>query len=321
MRILNYTLLIAYLVIVALPSKAQQLPYYTQNKSNSFMINPAITGTKRLVDARLNYRAQWVGYDDAPRTMTFSLHSRFLKGKVGAGLYMMQDNIGPMKQFKIGGTAAFHLRFPDCELSAGIGGNYGKLTLIGDKLFLHNTQDPSINQFITDKTWVGDLNAGVYLYNDRFHVGMSGYQVLQSTAEFYKSDTTKKGLFKYATHVNFSLGYNYAQNPDFIWESTLFATYVNGAPFNLDYTLRLHVREQFFGGISLRLRDAVAIHLGVSFLEAFQISYSYDLLISKFRNQSSGSHEVMLVFSSNIFNKRHGRISDKFLRQRYGYLF
>jgi len=321
MKQINSKLLFIVVFFVSIKITAQQLPYYTQNKSNAFMINPAITGTKRLVDARLNYRAQWVGYDDAPRTCTFGLHSRFLKGKMGAGLYFMQDNIGPMKQSKIGATYAFHIRFPDCELSAGLGGNFTRHTLIGDKLFLHNTQDPSINQFLTDRTWAGDLNGGIYLYNDRFHVGMSAHQALQTTAEFYKNDTTKKGLFKYATHVNFSLGYNYAQNPDFIWESTLFATYVNGAPFNLDYTLRLHVKEQFFGGISLRLRDAVAIHLGVSFLNDFQLSYSYDLLISKFRNQSSGSHEVMLAFSSNIFTKKHGRISDKFLRQRYGYLF
>ncbi len=302
-------------------SQAQQLPYFTQNKSNAFMINPAVTGTKRLVDARMNYRLQWVGYEDAPRTYTFAAHSRFLKGKMGAGLFFSQDNIGPMKNTRVGGSYAFHIRFPDTELSVGIGGNASKHSLNGEKLFLHNTQDPSINQFLTNSTWTGDLNAGVYLYNDRFHVGLSGYQVLQSTAEFYKNDTTKKGLFKYATHINFSLGYNYAQNPDFIWESTLFATYTNGVPFNLDYTLRLHVREQFFGGISLRLRDAVALHLGYSFLENFQISYSYDLLISKLRNQSSGTHEIMLTFSSNIFTKKMGRISDKFLHQRYGYLF
>lgn len=309
------------LFFVSSLSEAQQLPYYTQNKSNAFMINPGVTGTKRFMDARLNYRAQWVGYDDAPRTTTFAVHSRLLKGKLGAGLFFMQDNIGPFKQSKFGGSAAFHIRFPDTELSAGIGGNFGKISLNGDKLFLHNSQDPSINQFLTDKTWTGDLNAGIYLYNDRFHVGMSAYQVLQSTAEFYKNDTTKKGLLKNATHVNFSLGYNFAQNPDFIWESTIFATYVNGAPFNLDYTLRLHVREQFFGGVSIRFRDAVALQLGVSFLNDFQVSYSYDLLISKLRNQSSGSHELMLVFSSNVFTKKLGRINEKFLRQRYGYLF
>ena len=81
---------------------AQQLPYYTQNNSNGFMLNPGITGTKRLLDARINYRMQWVGYDGAPRTTSIGLHSRFLKGKMGAGLYFMQDKVGPAKQSNLG---------------------------------------------------------------------------------------------------------------------------------------------------------------------------------------------------------------------------
>src|SRR4051812_45521254 len=80
---------------------AQQMPFYSQYRSNMYMLNPGITGTKRLIDARINYRAQWVGYDDAPRTTSVSVNSRFMKGKMGAGIYMMQDNIGPSKQMNI----------------------------------------------------------------------------------------------------------------------------------------------------------------------------------------------------------------------------
>lgn len=313
--------LVLSFVSCALSIVAQQMPYYTQNKSNAFMINPAIAGTKKLVDARMNYRMQWVGYEDAPRTYSLGLHSRFYKGKMGAGMYLMQDNVGPAKQMNLGAAYAFHIRFPDVELSAGLAGNFTKYSLIGDKMFLHNRQDPSIDQTLTNSTWATDASAGIYLYNDRFHLGLSGMHVLQSTAEFYKNDTTKKGLVKYATHANFSLGYNYSQNPDFVFESTLYGNYVAGAPLMLDYTLRLHYRQMVFAGFSLRLRDAVALHLGATIMEDFQVSYSYDILIGKMRNYSSGSHEIMLAFSSSIFKQKKGRSTDKFLHQRYAYLF
>lgn len=302
-------------------SFSQQMPYYSQFKSNMFMINPAVTGTKRLVDARLNYRMQWLGYDDAPRTTAFSLHSRLMKGKLGAGMYVMQDNIGPSKQMNLGGSCAFHIRFPDVELSAGLAGNFTKYTLLGNKMFIHNSQDPAVDQHVTNSTWVPDANAGIYLYNDRFHVGLGALHMLGSTAEFYKKDTLKKGVIKYASNINFTLGYNYAQNPLFVFESTVFGSYVIGVPFNLDYTLRLHYDQKMFAGFSIRLRDAVAIHVGVTVLEDYQISYSYDLLIGKMRNYSSGSHEIMIAFSSSIIKKRKGRVNDKFLHQRYGYLF
>jgi type IX secretion system PorP/SprF family membrane protein len=300
---------------------AQQMPFYTQHRSNNFMLNPGVTGTKRLIDARLNYRMQWLGYDGAPRTTSFAVHSRLAKGKMGAGLYLMQDNIGPSKQMNLGASYAFHIRFPDCELSAGLAGNFTKYTLDGSLITLHNTQDPAIDQTVANSTWVTDGMAGIYLYNDRFHVGISGLHLLSSKAEFYKDDTTKNGNITYRPHIYFTLGYNYSQNSDFIWESTVYANYVKGSPFNLDYTLRLHIREQLFAGVSIRLRDAVALHVGYSFLEDFQISYSYDLLISKLRANSSGSHEIMLVYSSNIFKGRHKGVKDKFLHQRYGYLF
>jgi type IX secretion system PorP/SprF family membrane protein len=317
-HLLQYFILFCLAISAA---TAQQLPYYTQNKSNAFMVNPGVTGTKRLLDARVNYRKQWVGYDGAPTTTSIGLHSRFFKGKMGAGLYYMQDKIGPQKQSNIGASYAYHIRFPDCELSAGLAGNFTKYTLIGTDIFLHNNQDPAIDQTITNSTWVTDASAGVYLYNDRFHVGVSGLHVLQSTAEFYKADTTKKGIIKYTTQGNFTLGYNYAQNPDFVWESTLYAMYVKGAPMFLDYTLRLHIKQMVFTGISVRLRDALALHVGYTFLDAYQISYSYDFQIGGLKRFNSGSHEVMLAVSHNIFTKKRGRVNDKFLHQRYGYLF
>jgi type IX secretion system PorP/SprF family membrane protein len=299
---------------------AQQLPYYTQYKSNDFMLNPAITGTKRLIDARLNYRMQWVGYTDAPRTESFSLHSRFMKGTMGAGLYVMADQVGPSKQTNIGLSYAYHIRFPDCELSVGVAGNYTNYTLIGDKITLHNSQDPAIDQYITNSTWVPDASAGIYLYNDRFHLGLSALHILESTAELYKADTTKKGLIRYATNVNFSMGYNYSQNHDYIWESTLYGNYTIGAPFIFDYTLRIHYKEKMFAGASVRLNDALALHVGATFMEYFQVSYSYDFLIGKLKSYSSGSHEIMLVFSSDLSKNKHNK-NDKFLRQKYQYLF
>lgn len=285
------------------------------------MLNPGVTGTKRLLDARINHRTQWVGYDGAPTTTSFGLHSRFFKGKMGAGLYLMQDKIGPQKQTNLGASYAYHIRFPDVELSAGLAGNFTKFTLIGTKMSLHNNQDPSIDQSISDFTWASDATAGIYLYNDRFHVGASGMHLMQSTAEFYKADTTKKGTFKYATHVNFTLGYNFSQNRDYVWESTLYGSYVKGAPMMLDYTLRVHFFEQFFTGVSIRLRDAIGLHAGYTFFGSYQISYSYDIQMGGLKRYNNGSHEIMLSVSHNIFQTKKGRDNSKFLNQRYGYLF
>ena len=159
------------------------------------------------------------------------------------------------------------------------------------------------------------------MYNDRFHVGLSALHALQSEAIFYKADTAKKGVVRYINHLNFSLGYNFSENKDYVFENTIYGSYIAGAPFNIDYTLMLHYKEKISAGLSLRLRDAVAIHVGAVFLNDFQVTYSYDLLIGKLRNYSSGTHEIMIVYSSNIFKSKRSGINEKFLHQKYGYMF
>ena len=295
---------------------AQQLPYYTQFKTNMYMLNPAITGTKRTIDVRLNDRMQWVGYDGAPRTEGFSLHSRFYKGKMGVGMSVVKDQIGPSTQTAIAASYAYHIRFPDVELSLGAAGNLTKYTLDGSKITLHNNQDPAINQGTSSYDWVPDASFGAYLYNDRFHVGISALHFIQSKAEFYKNDSAKKGIIKYATHANFSVGYNYSTNPDYVLENTIFVNYVAGTPLMLNYTVRLHYLSKFFAGVSLRPGDAIALLVGATFFDNFQVSYSYDILMSKLSPYSHGSHEIMLSYSHNLHINK-----SKFIHQRYAYMF
>lgn len=308
--------------LVPLFMNAQQLPYYTQFKSSSFMLNPAVAGTQGTIYASMNYRMQWVGFEDAPRTSGLSVNGRMFDGQLGAGLYMMQDEVGPSRQTNYGASCAYHIRFPDCELSAGLAGNYTKYTLIGSKISIHNSQDPSIDQTVNYNSFVPDASAGIYLYNDRFHIGFSALHLLQSKAELYKNDSTKKGFIQYATQVYATLGYNYSQNPDYLFENTLFVNYVKSVPLMLDYTLRVHYRSKVFFGASVRLRDAIAIHLGATIMERFQVAYSYDILVSKFRNYSSGTHEIVLKYSFNrVFSDKNNPMKKKFAHQKYNNLF
>lgn len=317
----NYITSFLQLICWLLPfaAAAQQLPYYTQFSSNLFMLNPAVAGTKGHINAAINYRMQWVGYEDAPQTAGVSLHSRLANGKMGLGAFVLQDKVGPSQQTNIGGVYAYHLRFPDCELSAGLAGNYTKYTLVGNKMNIHNTQDPAVNQFVDNSTGVMDVNAGLYLYNDRFHIGLSALHALKSQAKFYKGDSIKDGTIKYITQFYSTLGYNYSLSQDYIYENTLFVNYIKGVPLMVDYTLRMYLKQRFITGFSLRIRDAIALHAGVTF-DNFQVTYSYDLLINRIRSYSSGSHEIMIKYNFNRYDdNKNGARAGKFAKQKYSF--
>ncbi len=131
-------------VVLLTSVKAQQMPDYTAYPSVLFQINPAYTGTKGTLDARINYRKQWTGFSGAPETQFIGIHSRLWKGRIGIGTTLYKDEIGPSTMFDYGFNAAFHLHFPDVEFSAGISFRFNKYTMNTSGMTTHWEGDPAV---------------------------------------------------------------------------------------------------------------------------------------------------------------------------------
>lgn len=297
---------------------AQQLPDFTGYPSMMFHVNPAYTGTRGTLDARVFYRKQWVGYENAPVTQFIGVHSRLWKGRIGIGGTLYKDETGPSTRFDYSFSAAYHLHLPDVELSAGFGMNFNKYTWDGTKVTTHWTGDPAVNYAITDYDKTRNVSAGILLYNDRFHFGLGVLNVVNNHAEFYGDDTTHKAIVNFSPHYFFTCGYNFNGNPDYVWENNLLGEYVSGLPMTIHYNLRVHYREKIMGGITWRMKDAIALQAGYLFLGQFQVIYSYDIGINALRKGHNGSHEFMLGYRFD-FNKKKGGYHSfgDFQRQKY----
>ncbi len=300
---------------------AQQYPWWTQYTSQPTLLNPGFCGTKRLVDVRVSYRNQWTGFEGSPKTYALSLNSRLLKGKLGVGGFLFKDDISPFRNFSTGLTAAYHLKFPDSEFSFGVQGNYLNQSFIGNNITVRNQQDKALNLSATDKSNAFEASAGFVYYNDRFHLGIAGNNLSSSAFEYYKTDTIKTGKYKNVPHYSVSAGYNFAENIDYTFENTVMVVFVPGVPSIFDYTLRFHMKKMLMAGFSFRLKDAVALQLGCTIKNDCQVVYSYDLLTSPLRSYQKGTHEIKLVFSSNLgTDKRKRGFNNRFLKQRFQYL-
>src|SRR5690242_7653427 len=73
---------------------AQQRPMQTLYMYDPLLINPAYAGTQVQLSATAIYRNQWVNFPGAPKTFTTTVHSGFLKSRVGVGLIAGRDEIG-----------------------------------------------------------------------------------------------------------------------------------------------------------------------------------------------------------------------------------
>lgn len=287
------------------------------------MLNPAVVGTKRIVDVRLNYRDQWVGFDGAPVTMGISGNSRILNGSMGVGAAYYSDKTGPSKRSDFSLGYSYHAHFDDVELSVGAAGHMMSYLVDGTELHMHIPFDNTIDLTATQRKKIYDLSAGLLFYNDRFHIGLSVLNIAEPSVNYYpSSDTVHKTNIAMVPHVYGSVGYNWSGQEDWIWENSLQVVYVAANPMTIDYNLRIHYKQKVFGGVSLRLGDAIALHAGFTFLNDFQFSYSYDIVTSVLKAYESGTHEIMLAWSSNLgADKRKKYDSGRFKRQKYGYMF
>jgi type IX secretion system PorP/SprF family membrane protein len=300
---------------------AQMYPWFTQYRSNMYLYNPAFCGTKRFFDFRMFYRNQWDGFPGAPKTYAASLNMRLAKGKVGLGGFAFSDQIGPFKTTYAGGTFAYHLRFDDVELSFGIQGIYMNQTFDGSKVTLHNSVDRAIDVTSSSTIKGNDGSAGLVLLNDRFYIALGVNNLIGKEMIYYQNDPSHLGKYKNEPTITAGAAFNYAENKDYTFENSIMVLHTSGVPMYFDYTLRLHIKQLLLTGISVRLKDAIAIHLGVNLKNQVQIAYSYDIVTSPLRKYNSNSHEISFVFSSNMGRdqKKKG-FNNRFLKQKFQYL-
>jgi len=301
---------------------AQQYPFWSQYRSNLFMMNPAAAGAKKDVDFGLVYRDQWVGMAGAPKTLSASLNGRVAKGKVGLGGFIFQDKIGPYSYLSVALAAAYKIKFPDVALSFGLNGSYNSQGINGASLTYQNSQDLAmLNVTATPRATAFNAAGGVMLYNDRFHIAISVNNLAGTTFNYdISQDNPKRGLYKTVPHFCASVGYNWSGNPDYIWENNLMSVIVAGAPILIDYYLRLHIKNAFFFGAGIRVSSAVVAQLGYTFPKWGQISYSYDYTTNKLNSYNSGSHEIRLSFYFEKEKRRRGRGTGEFIHQKYQYM-
>jgi type IX secretion system PorP/SprF family membrane protein len=299
---------------------SQQLPSYTQSSNYYIAYNPAFAGVKKNINVLLDYRDQWDGFEGAPVTQSFMIDSRMLKGKVGTAGSVVTDETGPYKKVTYTLDMAYHIHFSDVELSLGVAGSETKMFWDSRLVSVHNSGDPAVDRNLVDAKWVPNASFGALVYNDRFHFGLSYVNMLEEHANFFSQIPGYKAKVTTQGNYYFSVGYNYSANPQYIWENNLVAMYSKGSPINIEYNLKLNMKKLVFIGADIRLGDALAVQAGVIIMGMIQIGYSYDFVTFPISRYQAGTHEITIVYKTNLHPDNKYHHGNEFQHQKY-YLF
>lgn len=323
-RILTGTVLL--LCIISL--NAQQLPLYSQYMMNGFLLNPAVAGSDGYTTFNVTAREQWVGFENAPTTHSFSVQSRILKksyilkaisvrkklykpstkGRVGVGGYIFNDKNGLVNRTGIQLTYAYHIWMDETQLSFGLSGSFFQFKLNAEELSFYDEREPLVTSGDLRKAiYVPDANFGVYLLNQSYHVGFSVAQLFQS---YLKLGNQSLGDYRMLRHYYLTGGYMFDLNEDFqIEPSFLFKTTENWLP-QADINLKLYYREDYWVGLSYRT-DGALIILGGIRVNQFYFGYAFDYTLSSIMKHSIGSHEIMIALKLGD-NARRYRWMDRY---------
>lgn len=288
-------LLFAFL-LTGLISQAQQDAQYTQYMYNTVAINPAYAGSRGMMSIFGLYRTQWVGLDGAPKTAVFSLNSPIGNSRLGFGVGFANDQIGPTDENTISADISYTLPVSDAtKLSFGVKGSAGLFSLDVNKLDPSVVLDNDLQSY--NSKFTPNFGAGAYLHGDKFYVGLSIPNFLQS----YQYDDNSIKVNQEKMHYYLMGGYVFDLTYNLQLKPAVLVKAVQGAPLQADISLNALYMEKLSIGAAYRWDAAWSAMAGFQVTPGMMLGYAYDMETTKLKNYSSGSHEIYLRFE--LFTK------------------
>ncbi len=276
---------------------AQQDPQYTQYIYNMNVINPAYAGLNEGLAINLLYRDQWSALEGAPTTFTVAAHSP-IGEKTGLGLSVIRDELGPIEETNAYVDFSYTLQVStNFQLALGLkaGATFHDIGLA--TLDLQDPGDPFFSENVNRTN--PNIGTGAFLYSDRFFVGLSVPNLLNSV--HLDQDDLRFG--SETNHYFLTSGYVFEPNKNLKLKPSFLVKSAFDAPVSFDVNMNALFLEKFELGVSYRLDDSFSGIVGFQATPDLRIGYAYDAVTSEINNVAPASHEIILTYNI-IFNKR-----------------
>ena len=284
---------------ISLQAIAQQHAIYSQYLFNLYAINPAYAGELDALAVSASYRTQWVGFEGAPKTQNFNVHSPINRNNMAVGLQVQNDEIGARKTpgFSLGYSYKVRLT-QSSKLSFGL--QAGMIN------YQYNWQELEYNQstepvaFGTPRNkWIPNFDFGLMYLTKNGYVGISAMGLNNpNTIDNISSDARLSTCFNLIAGMVFKVSKRLALKPSGLLRKSL------ESPYQFDVNLSARYLNRYWFTATYRYKFGMVLSAHIFITEKLHFGYSYDLPLNPLLTEQSGSHEIFIGYNFNIYGKR-----------------
>tara|TARA_R110002072_G_scaffold41085_1_gene115760 strand:+ start:1214 stop:2152 length:939 start_codon:yes stop_codon:yes gene_type:complete len=292
-------------------SSAQQDPQYTQYMYNTQVVNPAYAGSRESLSIGGLYRSQWVGLDGAPKTFTLSGHSPLGFSNLGLGLSLVRDEIGPSTETWANVDISYTIQTSDNgKLAFGIKTGASFLSINYNELTIADPND--IPESNIDNNVNFQIGAGAFYYTDRFYVGLSVPNFVESSHfdEASIENSNLSAIGKERLHYFLIAGHVFDLSENVKFKPAVMTKLVTGSPLQVDGSANFMFYDKFVLGGAYRWSAAWSAMVGFQMTDELFLGFGYDRETTDLTKFNDGSFEVFLRFE--LFKKPERILSPRF---------
>lgn len=294
------------MLLLAVPfwSTAQQDPQFNQYFFNPLSINPAYAGSRGTMSAVAIHRSQWVGFDGAPTTQSFAIHSPTSNKKMGLGLQLMNEQIGPKNTVAISGVYAYKVKLGRGKLGFGLRASLFNYKFDWDEIdYADGTNFTGIDRgketFMTPS-----FDFGMYYSDNRNYIGIEFTHLNEGDLDLQSDNINLNNSVNQQAQIVFTAGKAFRINRNVTFKPSVLAKTSSNFPAFIDLNASVLLKEKLWLGMSYRRGYGVVAIVEYNISRLLRIGYSYDISTTTLGRESGGSHEIFIGYDFNLFKSR-----------------
>lgn len=296
----NY-ILIAICLLAGLKIQAQQDPMFSQFMFNKLVLNPAYAGSKEQLSVSSILRQQWSGWEGAPQTQSFGIHTPTTDQRHGFGLHFYRDQVGFTSNLLGSFSYAYRIPVKGGHLALGMTAGMNRYLVQLSQVETWQAGDVAFEGQGDFSRWMFQAGPGIYFQTERWYLGASVPNIVPNRLydPFYEALVAERSGHAYAMG-----GLVLRLSPWLQLRPSFLMKYSQGAPLAWDLSAAFFIQERVWIGGSFRPNNALVGMVELYLTRNVRLGYAYDYQTNAVGSFTSGSHELSLGLDLGIQKTR-----------------